>query len=373
MTQELLKLDGSLGEGGGQVLRISLCLSALYKIPIEINNIRVGRPKPGLQTQHLKGVQLLKEMYNAEVHGAEIGSTCLIFKPGCFNNKIQEFVADTKTAGCIGLLIQIALPCALFSSRAAIYILKGGTNVPFGPHIEYFKHIFRPLLNRFGGDLELDIIRKGFYPQGGGEVHMRVTPVHNLKGIELLDAGIPTNIKGWSYTAGAVNINEAYRMANDAKSTIKQELSKRDINIPPIDIQAYKEQRDNAIGHGSGINLMCKTTTNCIFGGSGLGSKRPGPVPPGIEAANQVIAPILIDSCVDEHLQDQMIILMVLAKGHSKINVGKKELTCHAETAKQVTEIMLGDKGLSFSLSKNENGSYILECNGLGLCNEYLK
>lgn len=372
MTQEMVKLDGSLGEGGGQVLRIALCLSALYKIPIEINNIRAGRPKPGLSAQHLKGVELVKEMCNAEVHGAEIGSTSLTFKPGDLHNKKQEFVADTKTAGCIGLLIQIALPCALFSSRAATYILKGGTNVPFGPHIEYFKHVFKPLLNKFGGDFELDVIRKGYYPQGGGEVQMRVTPINNLKGVELLDAGTPTDIKGWSYTSGAVNINEAHKIANDAKTRIKQELSKRDISVPPIDINAYKEQRDSAIGHGSGINLVCKTTKDCFFGGSGLGSRRPGPVPPGIEAADQVVAPILMDSCVDEHLQDQMIILMVLAKGPSKIKVGKKELTCHAETAKQVAEIMLKDKGLSFSLNKNENGSYVLECNGLGLKNEYL-
>ena len=372
MSEEVVKLDGSLGEGGGQVLRISLCLSALYRIPVEISNIRAGRPKPGLSAQHLKGVELVKEMCNAEVRGAEIGSTCLTFKPGYLQNKKHEFVADTKTAGCICLLIQIALPCALFSSKAATYILKGGTNVPFGPQIEYFKHVFKPFLQRFGGNLDLNIIRKGYYPQGGGEVHMQVTPIHSLKGIELIDPGTLVDIKGWSYVAGSVNFNEAQRMANDARSSIVQELSKRDITVPQINIETYKEQRNNAVGHGSGINVICTTTTDCIFGGSGLGSRQRAPIPPGVEAANQLLNPILTDSCVDEHLQDQMIILMVLATGPSKVKVGKKELTMHAETAKQVAEIMLGNRGLKFSVNKNETGSYIFECNGLGLTNEYL-
>lgn len=109
-----------------------------------------------------------------------------------------------------------------------------------------------------------------------------------------------------------------------------------------------------------------------FFGGSGLGSKQQNPVPPGVEAANQILAPILMDSCVDEHLQDQMIILMAIADGPSKIKIGKKELTCHADTAKQVAEIMLGNRGLTFSLNKGENDSYILECNGLGLINKFL-
>ncbi|XP_014204835.1 RNA 3'-terminal phosphate cyclase [Copidosoma floridanum] len=371
-SEKLVKLDGSLGEGGGQVLRVALCLSALYRIPVEIDNIRAGRPRPGLSAQHLKGVELVKEMCNAEVIGARIGSTRLIFKPGYLQSQKQEFVADTRTAGCICLLIQIALPCALFSSRAATYILKGGTNVPFGPQVEYIKNVFKPLLKRFGGDFEMDILKRGYYPQGGGEVHMKVTPVRYLKSIELLDAGVPTDIKGWSYVAGSVNINEAQTMTNNAHSTVVDELSKRSICVPPIDIITYKEPRNATVGHEAGINLMCKTSKDCVFGGSGLNSETRAQTPSGIDAAYQLLAPILMDSCVDQHLQDQMVILMVLAKGTSRVKIGKMELTCHAETAKQVAELMLGDKGLSFSLNKDENGSHILECNGLGLCNEYL-
>ncbi|KAJ8675686.1 hypothetical protein QAD02_011472 [Eretmocerus hayati] len=372
MSQEMIKIDGAIGEGGGQVVRIALCLSALYRIPVEIHSIRAGRAKGGLSAQHLKGVELLQEMCNAEVSGAHIGSVSLTFKPGYLQNKKYEFIADTKTAGCICLLIQIALPCALFSSRAATYILKGGTNVPFGPQIEYFKNVFRPLLNRFGADFELDIVRKGYYPKGGGEVHLRVNPVRNLKPIDLLDSGLVNSITGSAYVAGVVNINAAQQMRNDARTTIIEELKKRDIPVPTIDIETYQESRNAAIGNGSGINLMATTDRECIFGGSGLGSGRPGPIPPGKEAAQQLLDPILTDSCVDEHLQDQMIIFMVLAKGTSRVKVGKKELTCHAETAKQIAEIMLGSRGLKFSMEKDDKGSTVLECNGLGLENEFI-
>jgi RNA 3'-terminal phosphate cyclase (ATP) len=375
MSQELIKLDGNVGNGSGQVVRIAVCLSALYRIPVEIRNIRVRVAKSGLGEQHLRGVNLVKEMCNAEVTGAYIGSTCLTFKPGLLQNKNEEYLANIKTAGCVCLLIQIALPCALFSSRAATYILKGGTNVPLAPQIEYFNNVLRPLLKRFGADFRLDVVKRGLYPDGGGEVRMHVTPIHHLNGIELMEPGVPADIKGLSFVAGYVNINEAKKMTNDATSNIVQKLSKLAIPVPPINIITYKEPRNSVVGNGSGINLMCKTTTNCIFGGSGLmlvDNKNRIKLSPALIAANDILNPIFINSCVDQYLQDQMIIFMVLAKGPSKVNIGRCGFTSFTETVKQVAEIMLKSKGLSFSLNEAENGSYILECNGLGLTNNFL-
>ncbi|XP_033222086.1 RNA 3'-terminal phosphate cyclase isoform X2 [Belonocnema kinseyi] len=373
----LLKIDGSLGEGGGQVLRVALCLSALYRIPVEIDNIRAGRPKPGLAAQHLKGVELVKELCNARVLGAHIGSTRLEFHPGPLEGRRREYVADTKTAGCIGLLAQVGLPCALFapSSEPITLILKGGTNVPMGPHIEYLTEVFKPILNKFGADFDFSVIKRGYYPAGGGEFHLRIKPVKHLNAVDLTNPGIPSQITGWSYVAGVVPINEAHKMANDAKNVLKQGLSNHDIAVPPIDILAYKEERDTAVGNGSGINVVCTTNTGCIFGGSGLRSKRDQTVP-GIEAANQILTPLLSNSCVDEHSQDQLVILMALAKGTSRVSIGTKELTCHTETAIKVAEIMLGDRGLRFNLSKSSGGDlapHILECEGIGLFNEFLK
>ncbi|XP_050494138.1 RNA 3'-terminal phosphate cyclase isoform X1 [Bombus huntii] len=379
-TMSSIQIDGSLGEGGGQVLRIALCLSALYKIPIKINNIRAGRPKPGLAAQHLKGVELLKDMCNAEVYGAHIGSTTLEFKPGQLNtDKKHTFFVDTGTAGCICLLAQVALPCALFLPKkdTVTLILKGGTNVPMGPHIEYFTEIFRPLLNKFGADFDFKVITRGYYPKGGGEVHLYIKPVHTLKAITLTDPGIPHEIVGWAYVAGVVHFREAHRMANDVKSVLTKGLNKSNIPLPPINIEVYKEDRSVTISNGSGINVMCATTSGCVFGGSGLGSGRQELVAPGIQAANEILDTILAKSCVDEHAQDQLIILMALAKGTSKINLGSKKLTCHTETAIKVAELVLQQFNLQFKLCENRNdgsnNSYTLECEGCGYENKDIK
>ncbi|XP_076239446.1 RNA 3'-terminal phosphate cyclase [Calliopsis andreniformis] len=365
-----VQIDGSLGEGGGQVLRIALCLSALLKIPVKINNIRAGRPKPGLAAQHLKGVELLKDMFNAKVEGAQIGSTSLEFKPDGINKKKRTFVVDTGTAGCICLLAQIALPCSLFFPQKDLVtlILKGGTNVPMGPHIEYLTEVLRPLLNKFGADFDFKVVSRGYYPKGGGEVHLYIKPIHALKAVTLMNRGVPCEVVGWAYVAGVVPIKEAHKMANDTRSVLVEGLKKQNISVPSINITAYKEDRFMALGNGSGINIVCTTTSGCIFGGSGLGSVRQEQVAPGIQAANEILNTISAGSCVDEHAQDQLIIWMVLAKGISKIKLGNQKLTSHTETAIKVAEIMLNDNNLHFKLSENKDfgdcTSYTLECKG---------
>nr|XP_033338873.1 RNA 3'-terminal phosphate cyclase isoform X1 [Megalopta genalis]XP_033338874.1 RNA 3'-terminal phosphate cyclase isoform X1 [Megalopta genalis] len=365
-----VQIDGSLGEGGGQVLRIALCLSALYKIPVKINNIRAGRPKPGLAAQHLKGIELLKSMCNAEVQGANLGSTSIEFKPNNLNSdRRHTFVVDTGTAGCICLLAQIALPCALFFPRGDVVtlILKGGTNVPMGPHIEYLTEVLRPLLNKFGADFDFRVVRRGYYPKGGGEVRLYVKPVRVLNAVNLIDPGVPKDIVGWAYVAGVVYIEEAHKMANDAKEVLIEGLNKYDIPISQINIECYKEDKVVAFGNGSGINVVCTTTSGCVYGGSGLGTSRREQVIPGVQAAGEILNAILAGSCVDEHAQDQLIILMALAKGTSKIKLGSQKLTCHTETAIKVAEMMLKHYNLRFKLNEKKVGdniSYTLECEG---------
>ncbi|XP_011877577.1 PREDICTED: RNA 3'-terminal phosphate cyclase [Vollenhovia emeryi] len=308
VMSSLVQIDGSLGEGGGQVLRVALSLSALYGIPIEIDNIRAGRPKPGLAAQHLKGLELVKEMCNAQVRGGYIGSTHLEFRPGPPNTAKRTFVADTQTAGSICLLAQTALPCALFfpSDDPITLILKGGTNVPMSPHIEYLTEVFKPMLNKFGADFDFVIVKRGYYPKGGGELHLRLKPVRNLNAVTLTDLGVPLGITGWAYVAGSVHINEACRMADDAKAWLTDKLVTNNIRVPPITIEAYREDRGLAVGNGCGINIVCNTSTGCVLGGSGLDPKHQMGMPPGKAAAREILNPLLTGSCVDVDMQDQV-------------------------------------------------------------------
>ncbi|CAK9831965.1 RNA 3'-terminal phosphate cyclase [Anthophora retusa] len=374
-----IQIDGSLGEGGGQVVRIALSLSALFKIPVKINNIRARRSKPGLASQHLKGAELLRNMCNAELQGAYIGSTDLEFKPGHSHaDKTDTFFVDTGTAGCICLLVQVALPYALFLPRrdAVTLILKGGTNVPMGPHVESLTEVFRPLLNKFGADFDCRVIKRGYYPKGGGEVHLYIKPVHTLKAITLTDPGMPHKIFGYAYVTGAAPINEAHKMVNDARSTLTEGLNKNNISVPPINIEVRKENKSVATCYGTGINVMCTTTSGCIIGGTGMSFGR-SEILPGIQAANEILDTILARSCVDEYMQDQLIILMALAKGLSRINLGKKKLTCHTQTAIEVAEIILSEFGLHFKLCENKDAGgdtlYSLECEGYGYENKIMR
>ncbi|KAK0176440.1 hypothetical protein PV328_000573 [Microctonus aethiopoides] len=377
----ILKIDGSLGEGGGQVLRIALSLSALFKIPIEIENIRAGRPKPGLAAQHLKGVEIARDMCDAKVKGAYIGSTRLEFLPGAISQSSKrKFYADTRTAGCIGLLAQVTLPIALFMPQGEpiTLVFKGGTNVPMGPHVEYLTEVFRPWLNKFGADFDFTVVKRGYYPKGGGEVHLKISLIKYLTSIEMLHQGNIESISGWAYVAGSIHLNEAYHRADVAKNTITKKLMiNGNTSIPAINIEAYREDRGMAVGNGSGINLVCNTSSGCVLGGSGLDSNRQQESKSdlAVEAAEQILNPFFSGSCVDDHMQDQIIILMAIATGRSRISIGNQQLTQHTETAIKVAEIMLADRGFHFELNQNKDinipdlTSRILECEGCGLVN----
>ncbi|CAH2089887.1 unnamed protein product [Euphydryas editha] len=156
---QILDIDGSVLEGGGQILRISISLSAILGIPVRVYNIRADRVKPGLAEQHLKGLQLVATMCQAKIKGANIGSTEIEFVPGKLRG--GHYLADTQTAGSITLLHQVALPCALFADSAVTLDLKGGTNTDLAPQIDYTERVFRNLLNRFGADFNMNILRRG--------------------------------------------------------------------------------------------------------------------------------------------------------------------------------------------------------------------
>ena len=175
----MILIDGSYGEGGGQILRTCLSLSVVLGKPFKIFKIRVGRPKPGLQPQHLACVKACAEISKAELEGAELNSKELIFipkeKPA---NKTYFF--DIKTAGSTSLLFQTLLyPLAL--SEGGELILKGGTHVPFSPSFHYLKYVFLPMVNFLGLKAEPHLEKAGFYPKGGGEIRAKIFPWKEFK------------------------------------------------------------------------------------------------------------------------------------------------------------------------------------------------
>ncbi|EFA07135.2 RNA 3'-terminal phosphate cyclase [Tribolium castaneum] len=327
MSCELKVIDGSMLEGGGQILRIALTLSVIRKIPIRLIKIRAGRSKPGLMEQHLKGIELLRDLCNAKVKGASLGSTEVEFWPGELTGGNHE--ARVKTAGSISLLLQAALPCCLFAKTHTTLRLHGGTNAEMAPQIDYTTEVFRPILEKFGATFNFDLLRRGYFPKGGGEVIINIDPVIKLDSVNLTERGQLVSIYGWSFVAGTLPVNMSHLMADSATHCLKRFCNN-------IKIERYKELRNVAPDNCSGIILVAETDTGCVLGGSALGKRGESAEETGKRAAVELVKSIEEGACVDGHSQDQIIVFMALAQGASSVKVG--EITMHTKTAIFVAE-----------------------------------
>ena len=182
----MLSLDGSYGEGGGQILRTALSLAALTGMPVRIEGIRAGRSKPGLRPQHLTAVQAVARVSQAEVTGARLGSQALTFRPRTPQGGHYRFdVAETTgSAGAVTLVAQALLPPLLKAESPATVILKGGTHVPWSPPAHYLSHVFLPALAAMGAEVQMTLERWGWYPRGGGEVRLTIRGARRLTGVQ---------------------------------------------------------------------------------------------------------------------------------------------------------------------------------------------
>uniref|UniRef100_A0A182PNW7 RNA 3'-terminal phosphate cyclase n=1 Tax=Anopheles epiroticus TaxID=199890 RepID=A0A182PNW7_9DIPT len=336
---------------------MALCYSVLTKTPIRIRNIRQGRKKSGLAAQHLAGVELMRDICQGRVHKAGLGSTEIEFYPGHIGH--GRFVGHIQTAGSITLLLQATLPVAIFSSGPITLDLRGGTNTDLAPQVDFLTEIFRPNMERFGASFDFDLIRRGYFPRGGGQCIVEVRQVQSLKPVTLVEVGTVSRFFGWSFVAGSLPLKIAHEMASGAKSVLSQISGSR------TDIEVYKESMDMAPeGNCSGIIIGCETSTGALLGGSALGEARKKSFQSGEEAASEIKSAISVGACFDRHVQDMIIILMALADGRSRIRT--EPLTMHTKTAIYVTELMTKAK---FNIIQGNGHSVIIECDGVGLRN----
>jgi RNA 3'-terminal phosphate cyclase (ATP) len=318
----MIEIDGSYGEGGGQILRTALSLSCLFKKPFRIFNIRKARKKPGLMPQHLTCVRAAQLLSNAEVTGDQKGSTELLFLPK--EIKGGDFYFDIGTAGSTSLVLQTIIPSLLFLKEKATITLKGGTHVPFSPSFHYLDRIFASFLKRMGIDVHLSIESYGFYPKGGGKVRADIFPVKNIKPLNIPDRGRILKLMGHS-GVGNLPLSIAERQRNALlKSLITHGFTEKQLIIPPcpplekggqvgFDIELLDVPTP---GQGTFIFLHSESE-NSIAGFSSLGERGKKAEAVGEEAVIEFFRYFSTNAALDSHIADQIVLYLSLCKEES--------------------------------------------------------
>jgi len=214
---EWIELDGSRGEGGGQILRTALSLSMITGIPFAIERIRAGRRKPGLLRQHLTAVQAAAAVCGAQVEGAAPGSQRLRFQPGPIRGGDYAFAIGS--AGSCTLVLQTVLPALWFADRASTLRVSGGTHNPAAPPADFLIRCWQPLLQRMGVTLDIQLLRHGFYPAGGGEVLAATAPVAAWRPLQLETRGELLRTRAIGVVSG-VPVDVAKREMQRAASSL---------------------------------------------------------------------------------------------------------------------------------------------------------
>ena len=322
----MIEVDGSYGEGGGAVLRITTALSAVTSKSVHITNIRSGRPNPGLMPQHLNAVKAVADLSRASVSGLELGSTELFFNPSKLTG--GDFKIDIGTAGSITLILQAFMIPAVFADSPVKIRIIGGTDVRWSPSIDYLINITLPVLKLMGYDTKHKLVQRGHYPRGGGIFELEIDPVKKLIPLNICELNFKS-IKGISH---AVKLPEhvAVRQARSAQEVLLKAGYKSNIKIDP-------SQR--AMGPGSGISLWTDGITS--VSGSSIGEPGKKAEIIGYEAANDILYNISRNSAIDKYMGDQIIPYLALA-GNSRIKTS--ELTQHAITNIHVTEKFIDKK-----------------------------
>lgn len=319
----VIEIDGSYGEGGGQILRTSVSLAALTMKPIHISKIRAGRPQPGLKRQHLSGIKLTGELVDASIKGLEVGSTEVTFIPN--QRRSGSFNIDVGTAGSISLILQAVLPPAVLAPESISFRIRGGTDVNWSPPIDYLRNVFSPTIKRLGSLIDIEQKKRGHYPKGGGEVLCSVNPASDLEPIDLVDAGKISEVNGISHCV-RLPPHVAERQASSAEKIIRRTL---EVDVR-IRTETYSKSSDNHLGPGSGIVLWANGENGAILGADQLGGKGIRAEEVGKRAANRLIREVSTGRGIDSHLADMIVPYLAVAKGESKIGI--TEITSHLTT-----------------------------------------
>ncbi len=323
----MLTLDGAHGEGGGQILRTALALAVALRRPVALNRIRIGRPKPGLQPQHLTVVRALAAISDAEVAGDALDSTELRFAPRALGPGRYRFdVGAVKgSAGSVSLLFQaLLLPLALAAAPSRLTLI-GGTHVPWSPPVDYLTEVFLPALERLGVRASLVLTRWGWYPAGGGEVEASIAPAAGLRGITPGPPGARLPVTGLSAVS---------RLPRGIAERQRRRALER---LSAAGVSAEITLREDASARSPGTLLFLAERGRAGF--SALGRRGVPAEQVADEAVEGLLAYRASGAAVDERLADQLVPFLALAATDSDFTC--PAISSHLTTVAWVVEQFL--------------------------------
>jgi len=328
----MIELDGATFEGGGQLMRTAVALAAITKKPCRVFNIRKNRPKPGLMTQHLLGLQSLAELCNGKLEGDYLGSKEVRFYPG--EIKKEKISLTIGTAASITLILQSLIPPALSAPEPVKIIFNGGaTDTFFSPTIDHFRYVFLKILEKMGGKVEISILKRGYYPEGGAKVEVTIYP-SKLKNLNLTERG---KLQKILVISGSSEFLKDKKVAERQLAGVREILGKLRLPIEEK-VEYYPTQCP-----GSQICLAAEFE-NTIIGTDNLGKLGKRAEDVGKEAALELLREQKSEACLDKHLADQILPYLALSwpKGKSQITVS--EITNHCQTNIWVIEKFIDGK-----------------------------
>ncbi len=308
----MIEVDGSYGEGGGQVLRTAVALAAVLSKEIHVFNIRAGRAEPGLRPQHMTGVKAAAELCSVNLQGLEVGATEFVFKPGKLRAGTFQF--DVGTAGSVTLVLQTLMPIVAFAPGIVQLDITGGTDVKWSPPIDYVRLVTLPILKN---------------PKGGGLVRFSTQGPSKLQPLANDKSGSISRIHGVSH-ASALPRHVAERQATSAKKRLEDAL----LPSPSIEVEVLDDR--NQLSPGSGIVLSVENQNGNVLGSDALGERGRPAEEVGSIAGKILIEEVQSKACLDRHMGDMIVPYIVLAEGASDVSMSR--VTQHTMTNVRVAE-----------------------------------
>ncbi len=347
-SSSIVRIDGSEGEGGGQILRTAVSLSAITGTPVEVFNIRAKRPNPGLRPQHMTGIKVIADLFNANAENLKVGSDWVRFIP---SDRFEggSLKVDVGTAGSIPMILMTVVPAVSLSNNSLEIEITGGTDVKASPTIDYVRHVVGDAYRSIGIKFSCDVIRRGYYPKGGGVVRAVIQPCKEPGTLDL------------------VALREAIPRITSVCCQLPRHVAERQVSSALISLEKkgircsnYSASIETSVSPGSSILVYSSSDFGPYLGGDSIGELGKRAEAVGSEAADRFLESALAQVPVDPFLADMLVLPLALAKGRSRYRIAR--VTEHLRTNLRVAGQMMGGD-FKYEISSQEDKTYVVTIN----------